>query len=79
MRRALLLCLALIALSGTSEAAAQTVPTDEHARIHALTAPYDYLPATLPPGLIYINWATFGPAGYPASCGQILFTNPVSK
>ena len=47
----------LVALGLTAvPASAGTVPPIEHARIHAVLSPYDFFPASLPKGLIYINW-----------------------
>lgn len=58
MRRLTLTALVgLVALGGAAvPVSAGTLPPTEHARIHAVLSPYDFFPASLPKGLIYINW-----------------------
>lgn len=58
--------------TGTLLARSATVPAPVHARIHAVMSPYDYLPASLPRSVRYINWIYDQPAGFPQACGQVL-------
>jgi len=44
------------ALVASSTAASTTLPPAERAKIHAILAPFDYYPATLPSGTIFIKW-----------------------
>jgi len=59
-----------VSLVAASASVAAVVPPGVHARIHALAAPYDYLPAKLPAGLIYINWKSSHPSALPTVCGD---------
>lgn len=61
-----------ISLVAASASVAAVVPPGTHARIHALTAPYDYLPAKVPAGLIYVNWKSSHPSALPTVCGDTL-------
>jgi hypothetical protein len=70
-RMVLLIALGSAALVLTSSVAtASTVPRIERVRIQALLAPYDYLPARLPSGLIYIRWSERELS--PSVCGSAL-------
>lgn len=68
------IALAVLAIAGTAlvAAAASTrrIPRVEQSRMHALLAPYDFYPANLPAGLIYINWRSNQLS--PMACGKNL-------
>lgn len=56
-----LIVFATATFAAASPASAQTqksvnIPPVERARIHAVLSPYDYYPAHLPAGLIFIDW-----------------------
>jgi len=50
-------CLAAVdVVHAATRTSTGALPPVEHARIHAVLAPYDFFPASLPKGLIYISW-----------------------
>lgn len=56
MRLLVVLTAALTLAAGAGAASERTVPPTEKARIHAVLSPYDFYPASLPRGVIYISW-----------------------
>lgn len=67
-----LICTVLL---GTATRTA-SVPQTERVRMHALAGPYDFYPASLPPGLMYLKWKRT--ALSPMACGKnlsIVFTS----
>ncbi len=73
---ALTVCVLICTVLLGPAAQAASVPQTERVRMHALTGPYDFYPASLPPGLKYLKWKRT--ALSPMACGtnlSIVFTN----
>jgi hypothetical protein len=62
-----IVCCSVALAVGGATAVAGTVPPVEKARIHAILSPYDFYPASLPKGLIYISFKQT--ALTPSVCG----------
>lgn len=70
MSRALAASALTVLLASCSAASAGTIPRVEKARIHAVLHPYDFFPASLPKGLIYIGFEQTSLS--PAVCGRMV-------